>query len=63
MSSYVIGDMHLEDTTPILESYKEYTDDVVSKLQYLVDFMDKCGWLEDHCFTFNDGDVWRASNE
>lgn len=53
----------MEDTTPTLESYKEYTDDVVSKLQYLVDFMDKCGWLEDHCFTFNDGDVWRASNE
>ena len=34
----------------------------VGKTQFLIDFMDKSGWLEEHMFTFPDGDTWEASS-
>lgn len=33
------------------------------KAQFLVDYMDKHGWLEEHCFTFPDGDTFHARTE
>lgn len=36
--------------------------DLVAKLQFLVDYMYSEGMLEaDGCFTFPDGDTWQAS--
>lgn len=36
------------------------TEDLATKLQFLVDYMDKCGYLDEHRFTFPDGDTWTA---
>lgn len=31
-----------------------------AKLQFLVDYLDKSGLLEEHSFTFPDGDTWAS---
>ena len=33
---------------------------LAGKITFLVSFMDKLGLLEDHVFTFPDGDTWEA---
>jgi hypothetical protein len=34
-----------------------------ARVQFLIDWADKLGYLEDHCFTFPDGETWYASQE
>lgn len=41
-------------------SVEDYLKDLASKVSYLVDYMDALGLLDDHCFTFPDGDRWDA---
>lgn len=38
----------------------EKVQSLAAKVQFLVDWVDKQGLLADHCFTFEDGDVWTA---
>lgn len=41
------------DTEPVAMA-KDYS----AKIQYLIDWLDEVGQLEEHCFTFPDGDTW-----
>lgn len=45
----------------MVESYQDIIDDYAAKIQYMVNFMEGCGILEDACFTFPDGDTWTAN--
>jgi hypothetical protein len=36
--------------------------DALNKVQYLIDFMNKRGLLEEGGFCFPDGDIWYASD-
>ena len=47
-----IHDIHSEEA-----AYQE----IMGKLQYLVDYMDDCGYLDDGIFTFPDGDYWPST--
>ena len=40
---------------------KADVSELVAKVQYLVDFMDRKSQLEEHCFTFPDGDTWHVT--
>lgn len=44
-------------------SMLEVLSEMITKLQYLVDRMDKLGLLDEHSFTFPDGDTWEATRE
>lgn len=45
-----------------LEAVKAVVKELTSKVQFLVEWLDDRGLLEDHCFTFPDGDVWKAQD-
>lgn len=40
----------------------EYISELEHRVQYLVDFLQKRGLLEDGTFTFPDGDTWWATD-
>jgi hypothetical protein len=50
----------MKDINDLLFNRLEKINDLHYKVQFLVDWMDSKGWLEDHCFCFNDGDIWYA---
>jgi hypothetical protein len=37
-------------------------EELTAKIQHLVDEMDLNGRLEDHAYTFPDGDIWKAAD-
>ena len=40
---------------------REIANELLAKVQYLVDYLEGRGLLEEHCFTFPDGDTWWAT--
>lgn len=45
---------------PWLLQLVAYTHELVGKIHFLVDWADGRGLLEEHVFTFPDGDTWEA---
>lgn len=45
-----------------LEAVKAVVKELTGKIQFLVEWADSKGLLEDHAFTFPDGDVWKAQD-
>lgn len=41
---------------------KHVVTELTAKVQLLVELLDDKGLLEDHAFTFPDGDVWKAKD-
>jgi hypothetical protein len=54
-------DEHADGHTPECPYWTQPVADLVAKLQCLVDWADGQGLLEDHVFTFPDGDIWAAT--
>lgn len=50
----------LPDINPLLEA-GSVIKDLNARIQYLVDYIDGEGRLEEHCFTFPDGETWWSS--
>ena len=48
------------DSTQELAAVRHVVEELTSKIQWLVEFLDHKGLLEDHSFTFPDGDVWKT---
>ena len=46
-----------------MPNYKAKLSEALAKIQYLVDFMDRQELLEEHRFTFPDGDMWESTKE
>lgn len=51
-----------DNTTLELEALKVVVKELTAKIQYLVEWADHRALLEDHAFTFPDGDVWKAQD-
>lgn len=45
-----------------VEALKLVVKEMTAKIQHLVDEMDMNGRLEDHAYTFPDGDIWKAQD-
>lgn len=45
-----------------LEAVKNVVKELTAKVQHLVEVLDGKGLLEDHAYTFPDGDVWKAQD-
>lgn len=45
-----------------LEAVRDVVKELTSKVQHLVEVLDNKGLLEDHSYTFPDGDVWKAQD-
>jgi len=45
-----------------IEALKLVVKELTGKIQLLVEFLDEKGLLEDHCFTFPDGDVYKTKD-
>ena len=45
-----------------VEALKHVVKELTGKLHHLVVWVDGKGLLEDHAFTFPDGDVWKAQD-
>lgn len=43
------------------QEYNEVGIEASYKIRYMVDYLDQQGLLEEHCFTFPDGDTWWAT--
>ena len=54
----------VEPVDPAMEvaSLKHVVKELSDKIQLLVDHLDLNDMLEDHCFTFPDGDIWKAQD-
>ena len=54
----------LDPDNPIMqiEALKIVVKELTSKIQLLVEFLDEKGLLEEHLFTFPDGDIWKAQD-
>lgn len=54
----------LSPPDPIMEAeaLRHVVTELTGKIQLLVEWMDGRGLLDDHCFTFPDGDVWKAQD-
>lgn len=42
---------------------RQVVQELTDKIQFLVEWLDKHGLLEDHGFTFPDGDFWKTQDE
>ena len=51
-----------DDPVLTAEAQKHVIKELSDKIQHLVDAMDANGRLEDHAYTFPDGDVWKAKD-
>jgi len=51
-----------DDPTLTVEAQKFVIKELTAKVQLLVDYLDNMTLLEDHTFTFPDGDVWKAQD-
>ena len=51
-----------EDPVIVVEAQKHVIKELSDKIQFLVEWADSRGLLEDHAFTFPDGDVWKAQD-
>lgn len=49
-----------EDPTMAAEALRGVVKELTAKIQFLVDWIDQRGLLEDHAFTFPDGDYWKS---
>jgi hypothetical protein len=49
-----------DDPLLTIEAQKRVIAELMGKIQHLVDEMDINGRLEDHAYTFPDGDTWKA---
>ena len=54
--------MDHDESVMEIAALKEVVAELTSKIQLLVEWADKQGMLEDHVFTFPDGDVWKAAD-
>lgn len=52
-----------EDPLITVEAQKQVIKELTTKIQFLVELLDYHGLLEDHAFTFPDGDIWKAQDE
>ena len=52
----------VERPDPAMEvaALKQVVEEMTGKVQFLVDMLDKRGLLEDHTFTFPDGDIYKS---
>ena len=51
----------IDEGRALLTLGQEEVEQLAAKVQYLVDYMHKCGYLEeDGAFMFPDGDLWQA---
>jgi hypothetical protein len=51
-----------EDPLITVEAQKLVIAELTAKIQFLVEKLDDAGMLEDHAFTFPDGDIWKAQD-
>ena len=51
-----------EDPLITVEALKGVVTELTGKVQLLVELLDSKGLLEEHVFTFPDGDVWKAQD-
>ena len=51
-----------EDPIQEAAALKFVVKELTAKVQQLVDFLDGKGLLEEHAFTFPDGDIWKAKD-
>lgn len=58
------GEVEVEpaDDTIEVEALKIVVKELTAKIQCLVEWADEKGLLEEHAFTFPDGDVWKAQD-
>lgn len=47
-----------DDDTPV--NWRQIAEETAGRLHFLIGFMDGQGWLDDHSFTFPDGETWHA---
>ena len=45
-----------------LQALKIVNAELTAKIQHLVEVLDEKGLLEEHCYTFPDGDVWKTQD-
>ena len=55
-------EMPEEDPRITAAAQKEVITELMAKIQFLVDWMESQHLLEDHAFTFPDGDIWKAKD-
>lgn len=55
-------EMQPEDPLITVEAQKLVIKELVEKVQFLVDKLDDAGMLEEHAFTFPDGDIWKSQD-
>ena len=51
-----------EDPLMTVEAQKHVIEELTGKIQFLVEWIDAKGLLEDHQFEFPDGDVWKSKD-
>jgi hypothetical protein len=51
-----------EDPQMTVEALKHVVQELTHKIHFLVAWADEKGLLEDHAFTFPDGDIWKAKD-
>lgn len=56
------GNVEKPDPAMEVAALREVVKELTAKVQLLVEFLDERGLLEEHCFTFPDGDVFKAKD-
>jgi hypothetical protein len=51
-----------DDPVMTVEALKHVVDELMGKIQTLVVLLDEHGLLENHTYTFPDGDVWKTKD-